>query len=134
LVCPAKYRKIVFNKDIDQDLTHIGLEIAKRYDILFLEIGCDQNHVHFLIQSVTMYSPTKIAQVVKSITAREVFRLYPEIKELFWKGGFWTKDYFINTVSQKYSEKAISQYVKEQGTNQSYQFLHKQQLDLFDLN
>jgi REP element-mobilizing transposase RayT len=60
-----------------------------------------------------MYSPTKIAQVVKSITAREVFRLYPDIKNLFWKGEFWTKGYFINTVYQKHSEKAISQYIKE---------------------
>jgi Transposase and inactivated derivatives len=134
LVCPAKYRKIVFNKDIDQDLKQICLEIAKRYEIIFLEIGCDQNHVHFLIQSIPMYSPTKIAQIIKSITAREIFKKHPEIKELFWKGEFWTKGYFINTVSQKHSEKAISQYIKEQGTNQSYQLLHKQQLDLFDLN
>ena len=134
LVCPAKYRKIVFSKDINQDLKQICLEIAKRYEIIFLEIGCDQNHVHFLIQSIPMYSPTKIAQIIKSITAREIFKKHPEIKELFWKGEFWTKGYFINTVSQKHSEKAISQYIKEQGTNQSYQLLHKQQLDLFNLN
>lgn len=133
MVCPAKYRKIIFNKDIDQDLKNICLEIAKRYEIIFLEIGCDLNHVHFLIQSVPMYSPTKIAQIVKSITAREVFKLHPDLKALFWHGEFWTKGYFMNTVSQKHSEKAISQYIKEQGTNQSYQLLHKQQLDLFDL-
>ena len=131
-VCPAKYRKIIFNKNIDQDLKQICLEIAKRYEITFLEIGCDQNHVHFLIQSIPMYSPTKIAQVIKSITAREIFAKHSYIKTLFWKGEFWTKGYFVNTISQKHSEKAISQYIKEQETNQSYQLLHKQQLNLFD--
>ena len=132
LVCPAKYRKIIFNKNIDQDMKQICLEIAKRYEITFLEIGCDQNHVHFLIQSIPMYSPTKIAQVIKSITAREIFAKHSYIKTLFWKGEFWTKGYFVNTISQKHSEKAISQYIKEQETNQSYQLLHKQQLNLFD--
>jgi REP element-mobilizing transposase RayT len=79
-----------------------------------------------------MYSPTKIAQVIKSITAREIFAKHSYIKTLFWKGEFWTKGYFVNTISQKHSEKAISQYIKEQETNQSYQLLHKQQLNLFD--
>ena len=133
LVYPAKYRKIVFTKDIDQDIKTICLEIAKRYEIMFIEIGCDQNNVHFLIQSIPMYSPTKIAQTIKSITAREVFRLHPDIRALFWRGEFWTKVYFINTVSQKHSEKAISQYIKKQGKNQSYQLIHRQQLDLFNL-
>lgn len=134
LVCPAKYRKVVFNKDIDQDLKNICLEIAKRYEITFLEIGCDNNHVHFLIQSVPMYNVTKIVKLIKSITAREIFKIHPDIKSILWGGEFWTKGYFVNTISQRYSEQAISKYVKEQGTNQSYKTLHKQQLELFDVN
>ena len=57
------------------------LEIAKRYQVHFLEIGTDNDHVHFLIQSVPVYSPTKIVTLVKSITAREVFRQTPEVKK-----------------------------------------------------
>ena len=62
-------------------IKQICLEIAKRYQVHFLEIGTDNDHVHFLIQSVPVYSPTKIVTLVKSITAREVFRQAPEVKK-----------------------------------------------------
>ena len=59
-VCPAKYRKVIFNKEVDETVKDICLEISKRYEISFLEIGTDRDHVHFLIQSVPKYSVTEI--------------------------------------------------------------------------
>lgn len=79
-VCPAKYRKTVFDPKVDEILKEICMEIEKRYEIKFLEIGTDKNHVHFLIQSVPMYSPTRIIQMVKSLTAREIFKKAPEVR------------------------------------------------------
>ena len=128
LVCAAKYRRVVMSEKVDLVLKETCLEIAKRYEIRFLEIGLDRDHVHFLIQSVPMYSPTRIAQTVKSITAREVFIKAPEVKQLLWGGEFWGKGYFINTVGQYGSEKVIAQYVKQQGG--AYHQLHAGQLDL----
>ena len=77
-VCPAKYRKVVFDKGVDVTLKEVCLEIEKRYEVHFLEIGADKNHVHFLIQSVPNKSPTQIIRMLKSITAREIFRIHPE--------------------------------------------------------
>ncbi len=131
LVCPAKYRKVIFEEEVDHVLKEVCLEISKRYEIVFLEIGTDKDHVHFLIQSVPMYSPTKIATIVKSITAREVFRLSPKVKKQLWGGEFWSKGFFINTVGQHGNEKSIANYVKNQGKEAEYQVLHKQQLKLF---
>jgi REP element-mobilizing transposase RayT len=68
-VCPAKYRRSVFGKEVDETLKEVCLEISKRYEIEFLGIGTDKNHVHFLVQSVPTYSPTKIIQTIKSLTA-----------------------------------------------------------------
>ena len=51
-------------------LKEVCIEISKRYEIMFIEIGAYQDHVHFLIQSVTMESPTKIMRIVKSITVK----------------------------------------------------------------
>ena len=130
LVCPAKYREVVFNKEIDQELKTICLEISKRYSIYFLEIGTDQNHVHFLIQSVPIYSPTKIARLIKSITAREISKRRPEVKDILWKGEFWTDGYFISSVGKKGNETVIKNYVKNQGKQQPYTVLHKDQLRL----
>lgn len=75
IVCPAKYRKAVFTWEVDEKLREICAEIALRYEIEFLEIGTDHDHVHFLVQSAPSYSPTKIVRTIKSITAKEIFRL-----------------------------------------------------------
>src|SRR5579864_1692014 len=125
LVCPAKYRAIVFSKEVDEEVKKICLEISKRYSIYFLEIGTDQDHAHFLIQSVPMYSPTKIARIVKSITAREIFKRKPEVREELWRGEFWTDGYFISSVGRHQSETAIGRYVKNQGKEKEYIQLHK---------
>jgi len=90
----------VFTEAVDTVLKEICLEIAKRYEIQFLEIGVDRDHVHFLIQSVPVYSPTRVAKIIKSITAREVFARVPSVKKALWGGEFWTKGYFISTVGK----------------------------------
>ena len=131
-VCPAKYRRAVFDERVDKGVKHICLEISKRYQIFFLEIGTDNNHVHFLLQSVPTYSCTNIITIIKSITAKEVFRQYPEVKKQLWGGEFWTDGYFVNTVSRFGDEATISKYVKEQGVEKEYKVLHKStQLALF---
>ena len=131
IVCPAKYRRVVFSAKVDQDLKSVCLEIAKRYEIEFLEIGTDQNHVHFLVQSVPTYSPTKIVRIIKSITARELFVRVPQVKKQLWGGEFWSDGYFIASVGQHASEDVIREYVKKQGQDAHYQQLHVQQLRLF---
>lgn len=132
LVCPAKYRRVVFTDEVDRELWEVCMEITKRYEIGFIEIGVDKDHVHFLIQSVPMSSPGRIAQIVKSITAREILRRVPSVKKQLWGGEFWTKGYFINTVGQFGNEKTIAEYVKKQGREKEYKRLHRQQLTLFD--
>ena len=119
LVCPAKYRRVVFDQPVDTVLKEICLEIAKRYERVFLEIGTDKNHVHFLIQSVPTYSPTKIVKIVKSITAREIFHRVPAVKKQLWGGELWSKGYFISTVGRHGNEEVIRQYVKKQGQEQT---------------
>ena len=131
LVCPAKYRRVVITEEVDKVLKEVCEQIAKRYEIEFLEIGADSDHVHFLIQSVPMYSPSRIAQTVKSITAREIFRRVPSVKKQLWGGEFWTKGYFINSVGQYGNEATISRYVKNQGRAQEYQVMQKRQLSFF---
>ena len=84
LVCPAKYRRVVFSESVDETLKKVCLAISDRYEIYFLEIGTDKDHVHFLIQSVLTMSPKQIAQTVKSITGREVFKRNPEVKKELW--------------------------------------------------
>lgn len=130
-VCPAKYRRVVFTEQVDKSLKEICLEISKRFEINFLEIGTDKDHVHFLVQSVPMYSPTRIIQVIKSITAKYIFQLHPEVKEKLWGGEFWTKGFYVNTVGKHGNEDTIKAYVQSQGREEEYVIIHSQQLSLF---
>ncbi len=129
IVCPAKYRRVVFTPDVDEKLKQTCLEISKRYEIIFLEIGTDQDHVHFLVHSVPLYSPKRIVQIIKSITAREIYSACPEGKKQLWGGQFWSNGYCMSTVGQHGNETSIKQYIRNQGAE--YTQLHRQQLNLF---
>ena len=131
-VFPAKYRRIVFSEEVDKTMKEICLEISKRYEVHFLEIGTDQDQVHFLLQSVPKTSPTQIITMIKSLTAKEIFKKHPEVKRILWGGEFWSDGYFVNTVSKFGDEQTISKYVSEQGVEKEYRILHKEkQLRLF---
>ncbi|GBE07654.1 transposase IS200 like protein [bacterium BMS3Abin11] len=130
LVFPAKYRRVVFDAKVDTELRDICLDIEKRYEIKFLEIGTDEDHVHFLVQSVPMYNVKKIVQMIKSLTVREIFRRCPEVKRKLWGGEFWSDGYFASTVGKHGDEAMIGKYVQGQGGE--YQKLHSDhQLALF---
>ncbi|MCU7893531.1 MAG: IS200/IS605 family transposase, partial [Candidatus Thiodiazotropha sp. (ex Lucinoma aequizonata)] len=73
LVFPAKYRRAVFDEVVDEELRTICMDIEKKYELKFLEIGTDKDHIHFLVQSVPVYSVKKIVQMIKSLRAREIF-------------------------------------------------------------
>ena len=130
LVFPAKYRRAVFDGQVDGVLKEVCLDIEKRYQVKFLEIGTDKDHVHFLVQSVPTYSVTKVVTMIKSLTAREVLKRCPQVKKQLWGGEFWTDGYFASTVGKHGNEDMIGKYVKNQGLE--YQKLHEDnQLVLF---
>lgn len=99
-------------------------EIEQRYEISFVEIWADKDHVHFLVQCVPMYAPKKIVQIIKSITARELFAKHPEIKKKLWWGELRSKWYYVNTVGKYSNEEVIRAYVRNQWLDW-YKSLHK---------
>ena len=130
LVFPAKYRRSVIDAQVDVVLREVCLEIEKRYQVGFLEIGTDVDHVHFLVQTVPTYSVTKLVTIIKSVTAREVFRRCPHVKNQLWGGEFWSDGYFASTVGKHGDETLIANYVKQQG-NEYEQLYQNRQLRLF---
>lgn len=120
-VCPTKYRRVAVTDEVDGSMKQICEGIELRYGwIVFLEIGADKDHVHFLIQSTPKYSPTKIITTVKSIIARRIFAEHPEVKKQLWGGEFWSDGYFVASVGKDRSEKAVRNYVRNQGKQDEY--------------
>lgn len=130
LVCPAKYRKKIFTEAVASTLKQVCVGIEERYELHFVEIGTDEDHVHFLVQSVPMMLPSRMVQTIKSITAKQVLEKHPEIQKLLWGGKFWTSGYYLNTVGAYGNETVIARYVKNQG--KTYTQLHRGQLMIFD--
>ena len=81
-VCPTKYRRVIFDDIVDKILIQTCKEISKRYEINVVEIWTDGDHIHFLTQSVPLLATKTIVRIIKSITAREIYR-YPQIKKKF---------------------------------------------------
>jgi REP element-mobilizing transposase RayT len=132
LVFPAKYIRVVFDEGVDDVLKEVCLGLEQRYEVKFLEIGTDKDHVHFLVQSVPSYSVTKVVRIIKSVTARESFKRCPQVKKRLWGGEFWTDGYFSSTVGKHGDEGKIGKYVKNQGDE--YQQLHSDtQLGLLEV-
>ena len=97
----VKYRKDIFMKEkYAEHIKKIMLEIEKRYYISAETIGFDEDHVHILVQAAPRYSPSRVIQITKSITAREMFNEFPEIKKELWGGEFWGDGGYIATVGE----------------------------------
>lgn len=131
LVFPLKYRRKVIDEQIGLTLKGICEGIEERYEIKFVEIGYESDQVHFLVQSIPMYSVSKIVTMLKSITSKQLFRIHPEIKAILCGGKFWTSGYYANTVGQYSNEEVIRKYVQNQGLDGEYKKVHTGQLEMF---
>lgn len=128
-VIPVTYRLSIFGRsDREQTLIKICTEIEERYDWIFEQVGIDQHHVHFLISTAPKYSPSAIIQGIKSITAKELFRRHPDLRDELWHGELWTDGFFVATVGEGGNRDIIKQYVANQGKKKP----EDHQLKLFD--
>ena len=78
----------------------------------------------------------EIENTIKSILAKEIFKIHPEVKKQLWGGQFWTDGFYVNTVSKYGGEKQIERYIQNQGkTNKTeYKVIQKNNAqDLFEI-
>jgi len=131
LVFPIKYRRDVLTKEVAQTLKTLCTQFGPAHEIHFIEIGTDEDHVHFLIQTIPSITLSNIVKKIKSITAKHIFKIHPIVKQKLWGGKFWTSGYYANTVGQYGNLEMIHNYVKNQGIPK-YEQLLSQQPKLFD--
>lgn len=127
----VKYRKkILLNPDLVKYLKNICFDIGERYWFEFDAIGTDGDHVHIFVGSEPKYSPSRVMQIIKSITARELFKAYPEIKRELWGGEFWSDGGYIRTVGDGVTSEIIRNYIEQQGDPEEKD--NYKQLELFE--
>jgi len=126
-----KYRYKVFRAPYREVLKGIIEKIGYDYNIDIVELEIPEDHIHMVVRGVPKMSPSDVMQIIKSISAREFFRRYPEIKKrYFWGGKLWTQSYFVETIGNA-SEDAIRDYVRSQLTKHEKKEDRSRQLGLF---
>jgi putative transposase len=78
----------------------VYFKIGERYFCEFDAIGSDGDQVYLFVGTETKYSPSKVMQIIKSITARQVFKEFPEIKKQLQDGKVWDDGGYIGTVGE----------------------------------
>ena len=112
---PVKYRKALLDEDVTAIIQETAEGIAERYSVEMEAIGTDRDHIHLLCGAHPKVAPGRIVQILKSITAREIFRRKPAVKKQLWGGEFWTDGYYVATVGERANWDSVEKYVQKQG-------------------
>ncbi len=132
IVTAIKYRKLLLNAEVEECITETMKGISERYEIIIDEIGFDQNHIHIFCGAKPEMSPSRIMNIIKSITARKVFETFPTVrKKELWGGEFWSDGKYIGTVGEATSEKVVRKYIQNQSVDKSEVVNRMKQLKLF---
>ena len=118
LVWAPKYRKMLLKDRLAERLKEIFKEIAERYEFEIDTVEVKEDHVHLFLIAPPRYSPSRVVQIVKSVSAKIVFKEFPEVKEELWGGELWNDGYFVRSVGDKVTAEVIRRYIKYQHQEQ----------------
>jgi len=123
--CP-KYRKKIFNdEEIRERAEQLIKEIIEEYEIEIQGMEVAIDHVHMLVSFPAKLSIGEVVRTIKSISARELFRVFPRLKKRLWSGELWEDGYFVRRVGDRLTRQIIDKYIKhhrdiEQGPAQLF--------------
>ncbi len=105
VVCGSKYRRAVFNADVDR----------------VLQEDCPNGQEHHGPRDFPPCAGGQAAALGRGVL----------VKQQLWGGAFWPwGGYFIDTVGRHGSEETIRRYVQQQGCEQEYKRLYQQPINL----
>lgn len=132
VLCIKYRRKMLLDPSRISQLKEIFCEIQKRYCFEIDAIGTDGDHVHVFVGAAPKYAPSRVMQILKSISAKQMFKTFPEIKKELWGGEFWSDGGYIGTVGEGVTAELIRDYIEKQGTLEEKEGY--KQMNLLDFN
>ena len=109
-----KYRNKLLTKIRRVYLLHLLKRIAHECGFGIVEVEVMPDHVHLFVEVGPKYSPARVMQLIKSITAREMFKKFPKLRDYLWAGEFWADGYFVSSVGDKITTEKIREYIRHQ--------------------
>ena len=126
IVWTPKYRKALWVGEVARAVQELFYQIAAAYDLEIDTMEVMEDHVHVFLSAPPRYAPARIAQILKSISARELFARFPRLRRQLWGGQFWEDGYFVRSVGDAVTAEIIRRYIRYQKSPQNVQ------LSLFD--
>ena len=114
LVWIPKYRKHVLSDEVSKHLKEVFQRIAEEYEFKIDTMEVMEDHVHIFIEVPPRYSPAQVVQVLKSVSAREVFKKFPKLRKQLWAGELWSDGNFVRSVGDKVTADIIRKYIEYQ--------------------
>jgi len=112
----VKYRHdILANEKISSKVNEVVREIAERYGFEIIVLATDGNHLHAFVSAPPRFSPSQIVTILKSISARQIFQQFPEVKKRLWGGELWGDGFYVGTVGDGATTETIKKYIEKQG-------------------
>lgn len=118
MVWVPKYRKMILKGDLAKRIKEVFAEVAERYEFEIDTMEVKDDHVHLFLSAPPRYSPARVVQIIKSISAKMAFKQFPEVKKQLWGGEFWGDGYFVRSVGDKVTSEVIRRYIKYQQQEQ----------------
>jgi putative transposase len=114
LVWVPKYRARILGVEEKQYLKKVFKEIAEEYEFNIDTMEVMEDHVHVFIEAPPSYAPARVVQIMKSISAKELYKRYPELRKKMWSGAIWEEGYFVRSVGYVVTSDVIRRYIKYQ--------------------
>ena len=114
LVWIPKYRKNVLGSDVSVYLKEVFKRISEEYGFEIDTMEVVEDHVHVFLGAPPRYSPAHLVQIMKSISAKEVFKKFPDIRKQLWAGELWNDGYFVRSVGDEVTADIIRRYIEYQ--------------------
>jgi putative transposase len=123
--CPKRRKDIFAEKEIRERAEQVVREICDEYRFEITEMEVAENHIHILVSFSPRRSIGEVVRIIKSISARQLFREFPRLKKRLWTGQLWEDGYFARTVGDRMTRQIIEKYIKhhrdiEQGPTQLF--------------
>ena len=120
-VWTPKYRKDLLTGEVAEALEEILQRVAKAYDMEIDTMEVMEDHVHVFLSVPPRYSPARVMQIMKSISARELFARFPWVRRKLWGGEFWGDGYFVRSVGDQVTTEIIRRYIRYQKGSKNVQ-------------
>jgi len=113
-----KYRKMILREEIAKRVEEVFREIAEVYEFEIERMAVVEDHVHIFLSAPPKYAPGEIVRILKSRSAKVVFKEYTDVRRELWGGEFWSDGYFVRSVGDEVTAEVIRRYIEYHNSKQ----------------